>query len=289
MKNNATRIPEANIPEGKNPLGNPVRCPAPCGKFPASMRVSGHTLTLASDIGALEECLALERASAQTVRTASGEGIHSPPAVPYCDFLMLRDSLGRLRAVTRLMKLERDMPMRNPLDSGRFHLSPLLTALRYSREGILEMGAPAFAADCETAPAARLLWAGLIRYLEWNNLHFVIGLDGLPMFTESTRTWPQLLEAHGLHPDLAVETRTAYASRILQTPSATASNAVSAAASGFSLRNWPAGLQEALLRGCRLAGEPAFDAEAGRLEFVWVASLDMLVGDGPGDWSGGNR
>lgn len=274
MKNDVSRIPERAK----------VRCPAPCGKFPPSLRMSGHTLSLVSDIGALEECLALERASVLTYRSASAEGIHSPPAVPYCDFLMLRDSLGRLRAVARLMKLERDMPMRNPLDSGRFHLSPLLTALRYSREGILEMGVPAFAVDCDKAQAVRLLWAGLIRYLEWNHLHFVLGRDSLPMLSDSLQTWPDLLETHGLHPDLAVETRSAYASPERQTPGSVGSSAASA--SGFSLRNWPVGLQEALLRGCRLAGEPAFDVEAGRLEFVWVASLDMLAEEATGDWRG---
>ena len=50
------------------------------------------------------------------------------------------------------------------------------------------------------------------------------------------------------------------------------------------LRLWRPGLQEALLRGCRLACEPAFDRASGSLEFVWVASRDML--SERGDWQG---
>ena len=45
------------------------------------------------------------------------------------------------------------------------------------------------------------------------------------------------------------------------------------------------GLQEALQRGCRLAGEPAWDPETRTLEFVWVASRAMLEED-RSDWRG---
>lgn len=141
-----------------------VRYPAPCGHFPHEMRVRGHSLSLASDIGALEECLLLERSSA-TPGDNPEEGIHSPPAVPFCDFLMLRDPLGTLQAVARLMRLGGDTPVRNPLESGRFHLSPLLTALRYSREGILEMGSPAVAPVWDPPKAAHLIWAGCLEFV----------------------------------------------------------------------------------------------------------------------------
>lgn len=247
----------------------PARSPAPGGVFPSGIRLSGHTLSLASDIGALEECLALERSSG--MQTSASEGLHSPPAVPYCEFLMLRSFDGALRAVCRLMRLDGGNPIRNPLESGRFHLAPLLTALRYSREGILEMGVPTMAAGCDQAKAARLLWTGMIRYMERNGPGFVIGRDSLSARTETVQAWPRLMEAHGLHPDLQMETRSAFDSR-----GALRVEAAAAAGEATSLRGWPPGLQEALRRGCRLACEPAFNAAAGCLEFVWVASLDML-------------
>ena len=267
--------------ESQTGAGPALRCPAPGGLFPAGLRLSGHTLSLAADIGALEECLALERSSGAVF----SEGIHSPPAVPYCEFLMLRSHDGALRAVCRLMRLDGGNPIRNPLASGRFHLSPLLTALRYSREGILEMGVPAVASGQDAAKAARLLWTGMIRYLERNGLGFVIGREILSMRAQDAHAWPGLMEAHGLHPDLQLETRSAFSSRAAGLSARVAEGRPDREAG--SPHGWPAGLQEALRRGCRLACEPAFNAAAGCLEFVWVASRDMLESGESGDWRGG--
>jgi putative hemolysin len=162
----------------------------------------------------------------------------------------------------------------------------LLTALRYSREGILEMGAPAVAPTCDKTKAVRLLWSGLVRYMERNGTGFVLGRDGLPMGSEGARNWPHLMEAHGLHPDLQMETRSAFSSRAAMRLDSRPL-AKDAPANGIPiLDGWPVGLQEALRRGCRLACEPVFNAAAGCLEFVWVASRDMLEGGENWDWRG---
>lgn len=260
------------------------RCPAPGGQFPPILRISGHTLALAGDIPALEACLALERA--RGAQALAAEGIHTPPAVPYCEFLMLRGPVspgaqgpGPLLAVCRLMRLDGWNPIPNPLASGRFHLSPLLTALRYSREGILEMGAPAFAAGCDPAKAARLLWTGMTQYLERNGLAFVIGRDALAAVGEIRPAWNGLMAAHGLPPDLETETRPGF--RAWDPSSVPAERDLE----GEPMRLWPAGLQEALLRGCRLACEPAWNPASAALEFIWVASRDML-GERGEDWRG---
>ena len=266
-----------------------LRCPAPGGHFPPVLRVPGHTLSLAADIEALEACLALERA--QGVLAAS-DGIHSTLAVPYCDFLMLREASrpeaaqGALLAVCRLMHLDAANPIPNPLASGRFQLSPLLTALRYSREGILEMGAPVFAVGCDQPRSARLLWSGMKQYLGRNGLCFVIGRDALSARLEAPSQWPRLMADHGLHPDLETDPRPGF--RAWQSgyaPGPHDAPAGISALDGEALRFWPAGLQEALLRGCRLACEPAFNPALACLEFVWVASHDMLGADA-GDWRG---
>ncbi len=261
------------------PNGSNARTRPTSGLFPAGLRLSGHSLSLAADIGALEECLALERASG--IHASNSEGIHSPPAVPFCEFLMLRSFDGALRGVCRLMRLDGSNPIRNPLASGRFQLSPLLTALRYSREGILEMGVPTLASGSDQAKSARLLWTGMIRYMERNGIGFVIGRENLSIRTEEVHAWPSLMETHGLHPDLQLETKPAYNSRGALRPEAQV-----AVQASPSLRSWPAGLQEALRRGCRLACEPAFNAAIGCLEFVWVASRDMLETCEGGDWRG---
>lgn len=268
------------------------RSPAPGGQFPPALRISGHSLALAGDIPALEACLALERA--QGAPALAAEGIHTPPAVPYCEFLMLRgpaapgaQSPGPLLAVCRLMRLDAANPIPNPLASGRFHLSPLLTALRYSREGILEMGAPAFAVGCDTAKAARLLWTGMTRFLERNGLAFVIGRDALPAIGETRPAWNGLMAAHGLPPDLETETLPGFrAWETAATPALTGLDCdPGSRLSGEPLRLWPAGLQEALLQGCRLACEPAWNPASAALEFIWVASRDML-GEHGEDWRG---
>ncbi|MDB5105113.1 MAG: hypothetical protein JWP91_2802 [Fibrobacteres bacterium] len=252
------------------------RSPAPGGAFPSVLKVPGHTLSMASDIRDLEECLALERSCGGRASYAS-QVIDSPPAVPYCEFLMLRSREGRLRAVCRLMRLDAGNPIGNPLASGRFHLSPLITALRYTREGILEMGIPAYAPESDAAEAARLLWSGMIRYLEWNDLGFVIGRDAVSVRAEAAHDWPRLMDSHGLHPDLEVETRSFYRAREFP---------LTGRARPYSLQSWPVGLREAMHRGCRLACEPVLDSTGGCLEFIWVASRDMLQGPESGDWRG---
>jgi len=257
------------------------RCPAPGGQFPPALRLDGYVLSLAADLPALEACLALERASAGVL---TSEGIHSPQAVPYCDFLMLRNPQGSLAAICRLMRLDGGNPIPNPLATVRFQLSPLLTALRYSREGILEMGAPVFAPGTtpQSAPrAARLLWAGMGLYLERNGLGFVIGRDVLTVPVEGTTGWQILMAEHGLHPDLETEARPGF--RAWENVRDQARRGTTAFDSE-PLRFWPSGLQEALLRGCRLACEPAYDPARASLEFVWVASRDMLHENG--DWGG---
>jgi hypothetical protein len=265
------------------PRNTPGR--APSGRHAASapesflLRVGGHSLSLAADMASLEECLALERSA--NPQYAASEGIQSPPAVPYCLFLMLRSRTGALEAVCRLMRIDRENPIGNPLQSGCFHLSPLLTALRYSREGILEMGAPTLAPGVEAVYAIPLLWSGLIRYLErkeGNRAGFVLGKDALPMRPERQIGGSQVMNAFGLHPELETETRYAFRPDGGTAEVGTVEE---------EMRGWPPGLREALRRGCRLACRPVLNPATGNGELIWVASREMLIEGGPEDWRGG--
>lgn len=258
---------------------------APSGRRIASapvshlLRAGGYSLSLAADMASLEECLALERFANPPY--AESEGIQSPPAVPYCLFLMLRSRTGALEAVCRLMRIDSENPIGNPLQSGRFHLSPLLTALRYSREGILEVGAPTLAPGVEAAYAIPLLWSGLIRYLErkdGNRPGFVLGKDALPTRPDSLIGGSQVMEAFGLHPELETETRYAFRPDGETAEAGTVEE---------EMRGWPPGLREALRRGCRLACRPALNPATGLGELIWVASREMLIEGGREDWRGG--
>jgi hypothetical protein len=254
--------------------GAAVRTAAPL------LRTDAYTVSLASDIGALGACLALERACAEGPAPGS-DGIQSPTAVPFCEFLTVRSRRGRLEAVCRLMRLDRDNPLGQTLKAGRLRLSPLITAIRYTRKGILEMGAPVFAPGCNPDRLAGILWTGVVRHMERNGLGFVVGQEVLAHNPGDAKDWARLMDAHGLHPDLEVETRSVFrsgpaGSRSLPSPAAPQDPA----------RNWPVGLREALRRGCRLACEPELNPVSGSHEFVWVASREMLEDGGSDDWRG---
>lgn len=251
-----------------SPFGRNSEPETTIGHFPSAIRVGGYLLSLASNIGALEECLALERTSITHNFSSETGGILSPPAVPYCDFLMLKNNANQLMAVCRLMRrrLGRDNAVRTSLEMGHFRLSPLITALRYSREGIVEMGAPAYCHTGDSTKLAELLWVGLIQYLERNGVGFVIGLDSLSNELTGAKALPQLMSKYGLHPDLEVDIR--------YRPQGNKANSQSEI--NFESFPLPPSLGEALRRGCRLAAEPIFNDATNRWEFIWVSSRDML-------------
>ncbi len=242
---------------------------------PATLRILGHSLALAEDIEALENCLALERASGGFPHATQATGIFSPSAVPYCEFLMLHNGFGKLLAVTRLMSLGAANPILGPLETGRFQRSALVTALRYSREQVVEMGSPAFLPGCDTVKATKLLWRGLSHYMARKNFGFVMGSDVLPKFQNGVESLALLMKEHGLNPDLEAEAFSKFRSGSLEAvqDSYCPKNALNSA-------SLPPGLREALRRGCRLAAEPVLNQSAGRWEVIWVASREMLV---PGD------
>ncbi len=268
---------------------NSPRLKAGTAIFPHVLKIPGGTLGLAADIEALEKCLAWERAC-MTGPLPETEGILTPPAVPYCEFLMLHSMDGKLLASCRLMRLDQKNSIRNPLISKRFQLSPLLTALRYSREGILEMGAPCLPKNSNATQAAQMLWKGVVHYLECNRFGFIIGRDILPMPSVKKNHLPKLMEDHGLHPDLEVQGAAHGAAGVahgvaqigMQMAPFDYDNIQKWEARASSegtgeFRQYAPGLHEALLRGCRLACEPWENINTHSLEFVWVASRDMLA------------
>ena len=147
------------------------------GVFPLNLEISGHFLALAADIGDLEECLALERATEGSLPAGEPTQIRSPQAVPYCEFLMVRDGVGRLLAVGRIFCIDTSSPIRRPGNGSLAQPSSLLTALRYSRLGILELGAPALLPGEDAALVADLIGQGLIVYLERKGLALVAEWD----------------------------------------------------------------------------------------------------------------
>jgi hypothetical protein len=236
-----------------------------------NLRILGFRVTMAEDIGALEACLALERAAGASPESAQTMGIFSPSAVPYCEFLMLRNGFGKLLAVTRLMRLGGANPILSPLETGRFHLSPLITALRYSRRGVVEMGSPAFISGCDKVKSTKLLWSGLIHYMKINRFGFVIGSVDLPKLENNSNDLSRLMETHGLDPDLESEALSRFRIDKLEV----STNRFRSEDASKS-RRLPAGLHEALRRGCRLVAEPVLNQETDHWEFIWVSFREML-------------
>lgn len=175
------------------------------GAFPRYLPISGHFISLASDIGDLEECLALERASEGHLPVNKSTRIRSPQAVPYCEFLMVRDSFGRLLAVTRVFCAEAGSSIRRPGNSSSTRPCAFLTALRYSRLGILELGAPAFLPNDDAVFIADLIGQGLIVYLDRKGLALVAGWDALMDSELEAELLPHFMDAYGLPTDLKTE------------------------------------------------------------------------------------
>jgi hypothetical protein len=241
--------------------------PAPRTSLPA-FRLRGHTLSLAGDLAALESCLSLERAAG--ANREPSEGLASPSAIPYCDFLQLRDGEGALAGVCRFLAYGPGIPVKNPLASNRFHRSPLLTALRYSRREILEMGPMVVAPGRDALRVTALLWVGMERILERRGSALLLGREQVPVAAREALS--AALSTHGLPPDLETEAREEFRK----------TSAWALPQAGKPGPALPESLQFALVRGCCLAGEPVLAPDRSSLEVIWVALPEML-GPRP-DW-----
>jgi hypothetical protein len=236
----------------------------------------GHTVAPARTVEDLETALALENTPSTRTGTAVGsetDGLESPSAIPYCDFLLVRDAAGAPAGMVRLVAHGPDIPVRNLLANDRFQLSPLLTALRYSRLDVVEAGPLRIRAGRDPGRIASLLWRGIQRYAERSGASILIGRELLPARLQGAAL-AALQAAYGLHPDLEVEARAGFRA---------AAEPGRAGGRDTAFFGMPHGLQEALERGCRLAGEPVLSADRSVLEAVWVAFRDMLGTPGD-DW-----
>lgn len=229
------------------------------------LRLRGHSLSLAGDLAALESCLSLERAAG--ANREDSEGLTGPAAIPYCDFLQLRDGAGALAGLCRLLAHGPAIPVKNPLASDRFHRSPLLTALRYCRREILEVGPITMGPGRDPLRVTALLWEGLERVLERRGSALLLGRERVPAAAREALS--AALLTHGLPPDLETEAREEFR----KTSAWALPHAPHARKSGPAL---PESLQFALVRGCCLAGDPVMSPDRSSLEVFWVALPEML-------------
>ncbi|HLP41849.1 MAG TPA: hypothetical protein VK465_10110 [Fibrobacteria bacterium] len=258
------------------------------------VRGDDFEVRLAGDLPDLESALALER---RVYRAAAG-GVDEPTAVPYCDFLLAADSSGTTAGVCRLLP-HGPRALRHGLpgaarDAGMGLVfpgsAPLLTAIRYAGLGVLEAGAMTVDPGADGAAVCRTLWRGLARRLADLGYGFALGRERV-VPVPGVDLEPALLalqESHGLHPDLEEErglplTQDRSRADELGNGERTLPSTPRGPLSGRGALDWlPMGLKEGLRQGCRLAGSPVFHAAQGCLEFVWVASLDMLEGEAAG-------
>lgn len=286
--------------------GNPDSLPKLAPRIPSAasarfrpFRFGSSIVRLAATLPDLEACLALERRSA----TLSGGGrLAEPTAVPDCDFLMAADLGRRVLGVCRLLprrpeEVRHSLPgaPRHGAGDSRFGVpAALLTALRYSCRGVLEVGGMAIASDpAGPAPAddnpgkvAEALWEGVAEYMAALGYGYALGCERVtpPEGLALEEVLGALQEDHGLHPDLEAG--------IVSHPrpdwlspeaggSASSRGPGAAAAGQGDVRDWlPKGFQEGLRRGIHLIGRPRCLPDAG-LEFAWVASSELLR-RGPG-------
>lgn len=236
-------------------------------------RLAGHTLGLARDVAELESCLHLERSAPRTSTLfgVDSEGMESPSAIPFCDFLMLRDLAGDLAGVCRLLAHGPEIPVRNSLASRRYHLSPLLTAIRYSRLDMVEVGPLVVRSGSDPETVNPLLWEGIRRYADRQGSAILLGRERLNLDPLGLLV-PRLMTAFGLDPELELEARDAFRANALR------GVVLGLDESDPAWAGLPSGLKVALRHGSRLAGEPVLSADRHCLELVWVAFRDTMEG-----------
>jgi hypothetical protein len=239
---------------------------------------------MAADLPELEEALALER---RVLRGPAAGALDEPTAVPYCDFLFASDDCGAVHGVCRLLPhgaggLRHGLPGA-PRRGGPGTVFPasasLVTALRYSCQRVLEAGSMAVAPGADAEAVSSALWRGIHRHMIELDLVFALGRER--MEPPSAAGWEKglalLREAFGLHPDLEEEAGTAAREDWTRRDGRSAPDREAPPLE--EVLAWlPAGLREGLRRGCRLVGGSVAGDEptGGPLEFVWVASRDML-------------
>lgn len=238
-------------------------------------RTRGLTVRPAGNLPDLEASLALERRSLKGDMPGS---LGEPTAVPFCDFLMALDPDDILAGVCRLM-LHSPWSLRHSLPGtprgGQAVASfpapaPLLTAMRYSSSRVLEVGMLALHPLGDSPSVCAALWDGIVARMADPGIGFAMGVErAAPQGIDLPEKLAYLQEAHGLHPDLeAAAPPTAW----------TGGRQEWLGLEREGKPDWlPAGLREALRRGCRLLGHPQANSANGILEFPWVASREMLL------------
>jgi len=254
------------------------------------LRTPGGSVRLAGDLPSLEACLSLERMQPPgQARNPVGE----PTAVPFCDFLMAFDPAGALQGVCRLLPrhpadLRHSLPgSPRPDERSAFphEFAPLLTALRYSSQNILEVGEITLDPGADPQGTCASLWDGIEAHLDlpadggdrFGAFGYVLGSEhmALPEGLDPRgiiHTWVGL---HGLHPDLGSQ------SGISSDPEGNRTRPVRPSQAGTGEVEpvpLPFALREALARGCSLIGPPRLLADPACLRFHWVASREMLGG-----------
>lgn len=246
-------------------------------------RTRGLVVRIAETLIDLEACLALER----HVMGQAGQGpLEEPSAVPFCDFLMAVDISKGVQGVCRLFsrtpdELRHDLPGTSTAArlGARFPASaPLLTAIRYSCQAVLETGSMniAMEADADTVSAA--LWHGVAAHMETLGMGYALGRERVSVTIpgDKAAALRRLQESYGIHPDL--EARLDSTSRF---DWAGVRHPVGPGQAEKSVQDdldWlSAGLRQGLLKGCRLVGDPLFLPNPGRMEFFWVASREMFT------------
>jgi hypothetical protein len=239
-------------------------------------RIRGLMVRAASDLPDLESCLALERRTAGGIPGRVGE----PSAIPECDFLMAEDSSGGLLGVTRLLRHAPERighalpgsPSASRSLTGFALPAALLTAIRYSSAGVLEVGAFALAPLADPGRVSSVLWTGVQAAASRYSVGYLLGTERVEGI--SAPLWEDALAVldagFGLHPDLDglprlkdMDWRRGQGDRARPTVEQV-------------LSLLPFGLREGLSRGCRLAGPPRRLAQEGEFEFTWIASRDSL-------------
>lgn len=248
-----------------------------------AFRTRGLVVRIAETLLDLEACLALERHAFGQ----AGQGpLEEPSAVPFCDFLMAVDASKGVQGVCRLFsrtpdELRHGLPGTSTVArlGARFPASaPLLTAIRYSCQAVLEMGSMILAVEADADAVGAALWQGVAVHMENLGIGYALGRERVAVTSpgDKTAALRRLQESYGIHPDL--EARLDFTSRFDWEGVKHAVGPGQAEKPVQDDLEWLSpGLRQGLLKGCRLVGDPHILSNPGQMEFFWVASREILA------------
>lgn len=260
-------------------MNQSIQIEKPSSFFPVTKNVGDnlYEITLAKTDAELEKVFAFRYQIFHKELGYESDALHEQAVKdhdvydPYCDHLILRNcTSNEIIGTYRFLQLKR-LPKATPMYSEtEFNLSKLHTA----KLNLVEIGRAAIHKDYRDGLAIQLLWIGLAKYIEQEDVEYYCGLTSLPQGTtvEVARDiYQYCIEKNLILPEelrVTPNPENKIAGLDLQ------NNAINTAQ---VKRQLPPLLRAYFSVGCYVGGEPALDVVFDVIDFFTLMDRDKLM------------